>query len=660
MAVTEKTILDFSLSPVQGFIARARRTRDFWAGSFLISYLVGHAMVVIVENDGSLIIPAVTKDNEIIDPLLQAIASLRANGAINQSGKSLQIATLPNRFRAEVPVGFNPVKCKEAVNEAWKNLCQAVWARYLQPIAGLGEKTEEIWKRQTENFWEIVWVLGETDFPLERRKNWRSHIPPTEYGDKCSLFEDLQELSGYVRAKSREHRQKQDHFWAALRSQIGRHELDENERLSAVALVKRLFPLVAPNILWKVPIQYPSTPYLAAVSWLAKVSGDSEKIKTAQEYTELCANYLTGAVKREDPVLFTALLQNCSKKPEFRSFLSLDGKCFYKDAIRNPRVWAEQYSEQIDEVGPSEHNEKIVELIEKLEELGEPVSPFYAMVLMDGDLLGMLLSKSPKKVSRALGEFSEKVPTIVEKHNGIAVYAGGDDVLALFPLENAIPATVEMRKTYHEVFNKVFNDSNDNPEEKIQATISGAIVYAHYTTIFTDVYNEAQRLLSKLAKEETGRDSIAITVWKRIGQVITWSAPWDVVLKEGNDIFTSFIQKFRQGIKKPGTDDERNLTTSFMYNLRSRLAYFKLDEDSEEMTSEKKELFFTDLITAEYLKSRSHKTDHKEEVRELVQGLLPLCLKWWRDKDGNTHRKMESLELSGLFLLKFLIQKGVE
>ena len=29
----------FTLGPVQSFVAQARRTRDFWAGSFLLSWL---------------------------------------------------------------------------------------------------------------------------------------------------------------------------------------------------------------------------------------------------------------------------------------------------------------------------------------------------------------------------------------------------------------------------------------------------------------------------------------------------------------------------------------------------------------------------------------------------------------------------------------------
>jgi len=57
-------ILNFSLGPVQGFIARARKTRDFWTGSFLLSYLAGQAMAVVLENDGKLILPAAAEGKD--------------------------------------------------------------------------------------------------------------------------------------------------------------------------------------------------------------------------------------------------------------------------------------------------------------------------------------------------------------------------------------------------------------------------------------------------------------------------------------------------------------------------------------------------------------------------------------------------------------------
>lgn len=44
--------LHFHLRPVQGFFAEARRTRDIWAGSFLLSRLVGEAAAWVRAVDG--------------------------------------------------------------------------------------------------------------------------------------------------------------------------------------------------------------------------------------------------------------------------------------------------------------------------------------------------------------------------------------------------------------------------------------------------------------------------------------------------------------------------------------------------------------------------------------------------------------------------------
>lgn len=42
--MSEPQYLHFMIGPVQEFISQARRTRDFWAGSFLLSWLSGVAV----------------------------------------------------------------------------------------------------------------------------------------------------------------------------------------------------------------------------------------------------------------------------------------------------------------------------------------------------------------------------------------------------------------------------------------------------------------------------------------------------------------------------------------------------------------------------------------------------------------------------------------
>jgi CRISPR-associated protein Cmr2 len=109
--------LHFTLGPVQGFVARARRTRDLYAGSFLLSYLAGRAMYAVIRAKGEIIFPAVYDGNkQISDPLLKAIMTVaEGKGTVEPVPV---IGTLPNRFKADVPDGFDPDCCFLAVREA--------------------------------------------------------------------------------------------------------------------------------------------------------------------------------------------------------------------------------------------------------------------------------------------------------------------------------------------------------------------------------------------------------------------------------------------------------------------------------------------------------------------------------------------------------------
>ena len=57
-----RKIMHFTLGPVQGFIGDARRTRDFWAGSFLLSWLSGHAMAALDATGKRIVFPQVVDD----------------------------------------------------------------------------------------------------------------------------------------------------------------------------------------------------------------------------------------------------------------------------------------------------------------------------------------------------------------------------------------------------------------------------------------------------------------------------------------------------------------------------------------------------------------------------------------------------------------------
>lgn len=629
-------ILNFSLGPVQGFIAQARKTRDFWTGSFLLSYLAGEAMAVILDSKGHLILPSVAKNKEdISDPILQAVMDRRTGKKVVNGNRSQPaIATLPNRFRAEVPADFEPALCQQAVMDNWYKIASLIWEHYLNEPSTLGKETREIWDRQVSHFWEINWVIDEDPSALDLRKNWRCHVPAIEPGDKCTLFGELQELSGYLRIYDRK---KQDEFWRALREQAQTsafYALDKNERLCSIALIKRFFPYIARDIIFEGPIHYPSTPYLAAINWIASVTDNKSEV--AKDFAQM-ASSLPGARGNENPDLFPSLKKQLDARPWAREFATLDGNCFYKAALENHDLWDRRF------LPAAKTEKKRSELVKRLEDFGKPPSPFYAMLLMDGDLLGALLRKyadKTGKISNALKLFALGVPSVVEENNGVTVFAGGDDVLALIPLENALPAALSLHDNYLSGFEK---------EDIKEATISGAIVYAHYNTPLTEVYHEAQSLLSDVAKEQTGRDSLAVTVWKGAGKVLTWSAPWKIVACN----FNVFLEEFLKDLPEAKFKDFSN---SFFYNIQNRLALFA--EKGTDLSAFS-DVLLRDLLIAEYVKSRGPDTD-RIKAGSLMEQLLELCRPYWRNQNGKVCKTKHRLQLDSLFLIKFLAEKGVE
>jgi CRISPR-associated protein Cmr2 len=628
-----KVFLHFSLGPVQSFVAQARRTRDFWAGSFILSWLAGQAMLVVHEAGGELILPAVVEEHgKITDPLLAAIKQ-REKGEIVSQGP--EIATLPNRFQARIPDDFDPLACVEAIQRKWRDLAEKIWQDYIQPVAHLGKGTREIWDRQITGFWEMNWVIGNDSALLDRRKNWRSHVPPIEHGDKCTLMGNFQELSGYLRIRGEK---QQEYFWASLRAKTGEYELANNERLCAIALVKRLLPLVAVETLWLVPRRYPSTPYLAAIPWIAEVCID--KPEKARKYaTE--ASQLPGANRREEPERFFCLQKALTSNQEGREFTSLDGNCFHKAALHNDHLWEQGTGRTKDTAGIRR------QLIKLLDDLGKPVTPFYAMLLMDGDRLGALLQNHSSRVNlitNALASFNQSVKEVINKYNGITVFAGGDDVLAMLPLDGALPAALTLRHLYTQSFTKVGLGAG-------LGTISGAIVYAHYTTPLTAVYQETHRLLDNVAKDKTGRDSLAIAVWKGVGRVLTWAAPWAVIGNVQNNVLDELIKGFKES-----DCESRELNSSFFYNLRQRFTIFEggigLELSPQNMQVMK------DVLVAEYLKNRERHCS-LEEARIRMEKLLNICRQSWRDEDGKIYKDEGILTFDGVLLVKFLAQKGV-
>ncbi len=603
--------LHFTLGPVQGFIADARRTRDLWAGSFLLSWLSGQAMAALGEAGGKIIFPEIKGDD-----LFEAIKTHRSG---QRPATSPYIGSLPNRFKADVTsVKGDPAQiCTQAIKTAWDELEQAVWKQFVDVVAAKGDGTEDIWKRQIGAFWQMNWVVGEEPADrsdsqwLDERKNWRSEFSgEEEKGDLCILMGRYQEISGYSRLNSKD---KQSEFYNVLREakynhpdgdrRLGELNIGKSERLCSIALIKRLFPLldnVKDVIGWKPGgdkvnvVNWPSVSYVAAVPWL-KMVADAGLTDKRKSYFDTVKRVLDDSYRGEiDTELFH--LPN-------EGFFSLDGHLLHRDGIK---TWDDEGFQNKAVSGKSELLKTYGSLTKALEDTlkleGDEITPkahpseFYAILLMDGDRIGAMVSQYPETVKSGLATFTQSVkdyfdPEEDEKNpaNGALIYAGGDDVLAVLPVDTAIEAARRMRNEYRLAFEKAVNAKKEAGARANVFTLSGAIIFAQYKIPLRAVLEKAHHYLDNVAKDQNGRDSLAITVIKPGGIAYDWVSCWH----------TGPIDALEQVAL-----DRRDYSSSFFYNVQERYAPLFDTGDGERESDFPVEFaggtFMKAILTAEY------------------------------------------------------------
>ncbi|MBK6717148.1 MAG: type III-B CRISPR-associated protein Cas10/Cmr2 [Burkholderiales bacterium] len=151
-------------------------------------------------------------------------------------------------------------------------------------------------------------------------------------------------------------------------------------------------------------------------------------------------------------------------------------------------------------------------------------------------------------ISAALNDFSlTVVPHVVEEEFlGRLIYAGGDDVLAMLPVADLLPAMQRLRLAYaghdpaHEqgerdrqglTLHRGFAMLRQGPRMRLmrmmghKATASAGGVIAHHQAPLGAVLRELRAAESR-AKNAGGRDAFSLTVVKRSGGALTVTAKW--------------------------------------------------------------------------------------------------------------------------------------
>ena len=167
--------------------------------------------------------------------------------------------------------------------------------------------------------------------------------------------------------------------------------------------------------------------------------------------------------------------------------------------------------------------------------------PYYAILHADGDSMGVVLDKVAEKlgeeghreVSRLLGEFATHVGKLVTKHHGELVYAGGDDVLALAPLDVSVTLAKEIR----ELFVRTLGDWAAK-EVGMSPSLTMGVAAVHINENLqaaVEFSRELERLGKTLVINGSAKNSIVIGAKPRGGGPIYCAGHWDEGICEDFD-----------------------------------------------------------------------------------------------------------------------------
>ncbi len=476
-------LLLINIGPVQGFIATARRTRDLYAGSRLLSEAAGRIAELLLERDVALVFPAVRNREEL--------ETLREAGIPNAI---MGIANEPDPGR----VADLAESARKAMETFLEEAMEAVFGRK-NTRAVL--KNPDAARRQVldslEFYWAAVPLNG--DYPAARtrvqrlmgaRKNTRDFAPVAWGGPvpKSSLSGALESVTHGASDSAK--------YKAGLR---------EGEELSGVDLLKRRY-LSREEWAPRGKLAFASTTHVALLPFLVGLKKeDLEKVaaKARALQSKLGARYdgwppdnLVRAfpfLKETDPRLFF---------PSRHRELAREGGHVEE---KSP-LWEETQRE----------------LADFYRQLKREPYPYYALLLADGDHMGKAIDhqQSPEdhqRISARLTEFSTKVKGIVEKHLGSLIYSGGDDVLALLPLHTALQCASDLARTFQRALAEFATGAGRSP------TLSVGIAVVHHLFDLGEALNLARKA-EKEAKKT--RNALAVVFSPRSGAETVVSGSW--------------------------------------------------------------------------------------------------------------------------------------
>ncbi|CQR53497.1 type III-B CRISPR-associated protein Cas10/Cmr2 [Paenibacillus riograndensis] len=563
-----EVVMLISIGPVQEFIAQARKTRDLWFGSHLLSEISKEAARRLAEaHNARMIFPYIHKEK-----IAYGLDDLKVANKV--------LAIVPTNDPKAVALDV-----RRAVVTKWLGYANKAKEELGSGIIG------PMWERQVKDFIEFyaVWseleseekyaeVLQQTEQLMAARKTLRDFRP----NEPADLFGD--DKSGLDSGRESVLKPSQYMSYAGF-------GIKHKETLDAISLVKRLSRFTVDKK------EFKSVCDVAFQQFRDELGASRNQwMKTAVDeyYRDLKHKY------------GTALKLTGSDLQSYKS------EMFYTSRVEEAVVeLAAEMKKPINRVKQLEITQNILTSLEELygKILKEP-TPYYALVVGDGDRMGDALRKMKtpaehQSFTEHLSGFASEVERIVFKDDikGQMIYSGGDDLMALLPVHRCLAAAQEIRQAFTNTMTLALPDEDQRP------TLSVGIAIVHMFEPLEDSLLIA-RAAEALAKVR--RDELAIHFQKRSGsEEMRVSLPFSE-----NPVNTI--------VKLQSLYRNRYISTSFAYGLRQLHAeYLDLKAHGSLQNEGMGELLYFEIRRLLLLKKPEFKSKDEiiKEVLSVFKGL---------------------------------------
>lgn len=527
-------LLQVALGPVQGFIATARRTRDLWFGSYVLSEIAKAVARHLHANGAVLVFPFTEQpERDLADwsPFLVAniVTAEKDLANIDAARELLEAAEDAARRRWAA-------LCQEALGEIDKagSNRRVTYAAFIDP---------RIWNAQLEDVVEVFLAAvamsegyarasSELRALMANRKNTRDFAP---FGDQSA-----RQKSSLDGAQSTVMAEGADRW---VRRRLG---VEDAEQLDTASMVKRVIGRERAFV----PVAR-----VAAAPWIERAHREAPGRLEA----------LAKAMQRLEPFDFATRLDKRYDEYGWIKPFPYDSELLYAARV-DAMLAAREHAQDASGTRPDfEEEEALGVALEGLRKtlhalksragsgLGEPPA-YYALLLADGDRMGGLINKAAERgagahraVTKALSAFAQRVPEVMRDQRGACIYSGGDDVLGFVVLPHALVCSRALAKEFREALAPVARDLGVPDAEA--PTLSVGLGIAHHLQPLGDVRAlaaEAEMLAKGSAlPTDQQRNALALRVQPRSGAPLSLRIRWNEATRL--DLVQQWLGQFEAG-----------------------------------------------------------------------------------------------------------------